>query len=560
MRRILFPLLLLFSLNVWADNVSDAYKAVVNVITYDAGGATLRSGYGFYLSEDGTGIASYRVFEGAAKADVIDAKGKKFEVERILGANSTYDLVKFRIASPKKIQPLSLAENGVSAQTDLSLIRYTTKKKEAVMPTKVVSAEEYSGYSYYDISAPNEDVYAGCPLLNENGQVVAIVQKNVSEKAANACAIDARFIGTLKITSTGVLNSDLKGIGIQKALPEIETEALTYIYMMGRNDSVSVATAIGDFIKSYPTNIDIYIEAGSFYAQRNNIQKAEQYFKEALDKCAEAGMKSKEAEVRNALSKLVYAKAVNSADPEAGEWNISRALSEAVMACEADTAMLYRIQRGDCQLAAKDYRGAYNSYMEVCNSWLSDPSTYLAAARALELDGSDSIRVLALLDSAVIRCPKPYSSTSARYLLERAQRRVKARLFREAVFDYNEYEKAIGPNNLNSRFYYLREQAELQAKMYQQALDDIRTAAVRDPQEPFYKLEEAYILLRVGFYEEAIIVAESILPQYSDSPACHKILGIAYGELGQKENAAAHLLKAREFGDADVETYLQKYK
>lgn len=559
MRRIFFLLSFLFCLTGFAASDADAYKAVVNIITYDPAGTVLRSGYGFYISDDGVAVAPYQLLEGAAKAEVIDSKGAKRTVERILGAHSTYDLVKFRVSSGKKTDFFPVATAGVQPQTSLNLVYYTTNKKDKPLAVTVQAATDYDGYKYYDITLWNEDKYVGCPLLDDGGNVVAIVQKNVDKKAESACAIDSRFLNGLKVTSTGSFNADLRNIQIQKALPEDEKEALTYIYMMGRGDSVAVVTAMADFIAAFPDNIDIYVERGTYSASRGDYARCEQDFQVALEKSRKASLKDKEAEIHYTLSKLIYNKAVASSDRAYEGWDVKRSLNEAVQACETDTNMLYKLHRGHCLYANKEYRAAYNTYLDVCDSWLSSPETYFAAARALEMDSNDSLRVLALLDSAIIRCPRPYSAANARYLLERAQRRLRARLFREAVLDYNEYEKAVGPKNLTAQFYYIREQAELQARMYQQALDDIRTAASLLPSEPFYRLEEAYILLRVGLYDEAVTAAESILPNYAGSPACHKILGIAYGELGQKDKAVAHLKKARELGDEGADEYLEKY-
>ncbi len=558
MRKIILSLLILPSLCLFADNKVDAYKAMVNIIAYDANDAVLHSGYGFYVAEDGTIVAPFQLLKGAQKADAIDYKGNKYQVERILGANSTHDLVKFRISAPKKkVSFLKTGETAAAPQMPLSLVRYTNKKKEALLPVSVQSASDYDSYKYYDLSAANDDSYQGCPLVNEDGNVLAIVQKNVVKDATTACAIDARFINELTISSTSALNADLRSIHIQKAIPEDQQAALTYIYMMGRNDSTAVVTAMNDFIAAFPDNIDIYVENGSFYASRGDTKRSEAAFQTALKMCEKSDNKSKEADVRHSLSKLIYAKAITTSEP--GEWNITRALDEAKLSCAADTNSLYRMQLGHCHFVAKNYRDAYDAFMSVCNSWLATPETYWAASRALKMEGSDSLRVLALLDSAIVRIPQPYTTASARYFLERANQRVQVRLYRDAVWDYNEYEKIIGPKNLNDKFYYLRSQAELQAKMYQQALDDLRTAYSRAPENHSYKLEEALLLVRVGHYEEAALVIENLLPHYPEDALCHKILGIAYGELHQTDKAIQHLKKAEALGDTDAINYLNKY-
>jgi tetratricopeptide (TPR) repeat protein len=96
--------------------------------------------------------------------------------------------------------------------------------------------------------------------------------------------------------------------------------------------------------------------------------------------------------------------------------------------------------------------------------------------------------------------------------------------YRAAVFDMNDYEKAIGPNRLTPQFYYLRHRAELSARMYQQALDDIRRAVQLAPQEVAYHLEEAHLLLRVGLYEEAYVAAKAAQNLAPEDPVVLQLL------------------------------------
>ena len=178
----------------------------------------------------------------------------------------------------------------------------------------------------------------------------------------------------------------------------------------------------------------------------------------------------------------------------------------------------------------------------------------------MSLAGGDSLKVLALMDSVIVKLEKPYTRESSLYFQERARLRMKAGQYRAAVLDYNEYEKIIGPKNLTDRFYFLREQAELQSHMYQQALDDIRSAMRIRPDNVYYQIEEALILLQVGHYEEAIAASERILKNLPENPDCYKIMGIAFGELKQKDKAVSFLTKALELGDDSVEVFLKKYR
>lgn len=546
--------LLLWLMLPSAATADDDYrKAVVNVITYDAEGNVLQSGYGFYLSAQGTAVAPYHIFKDAVRADVINNKGKKAAVLRILGANSTYDLVKFSV-DVKETTFLPLTETPAGDADALYLVNYSTSKKQEPVYANVTAVTPFDGYNYYDISAANSDINVGCPLVDATGRTVAVVQKNVGKNATTACAIDSRFINGLEITTTSVFNADLRDIAIPKGLPATESDALSYIYMLGHRDSMLTLTAIGDFMAIYPDNGEIYTERASFYADHGRYDLAEQDYATALEKS------TKKDEVHLAFSKTIFNQVSSRPEQPYKDWSMAKAIEEVDKAYALNPAPLYLMQRARYRFANKEYQESYDDFMQVNSSELASAETFYSAAMALEMTGTDSLRVLTLLDSAVNRLPEPYTQTAAQYFLERATRRIRAARFREAVFDYNEYEQIIGPKNLNDNFYYLREQAELQGRMYQQALDDIQTAIGLNPNEVIYRVEEALIYVEVGMYEEAIAAARKALEKMPENADALKLIGIALGEQGKKTEALEYLNKAKAQGDTSVDVFLKKYE
>ena len=546
-----------------------AYKAVLNVITYKADGSVLRSGYGFYISEDGTGVAPYSLFEDAARAEVFDFAGKRSAVTRILGANSTYDLVTFQTAAEKKCEYFDPAQTATPAVgATLYLRKYTTDKKDPTAKANVTKADAYGKYKYYHISAENTAPNMGCPLFNEDGALVGIVQPNVEDSATEACAIDARFVPTLSISATSALNSDLRAIHIPKALPSNAKDALTYIYMLGNADSTELATALNDFIATFPEKVEGYVQRATFFANHRLYDQCEADFAEALTRAEAEDATMKADEVHNEFSKIIFQKAVYSPQPPYKDWTLDRALAEAEQAFSLNPSPNYLLQQGRCLFSKKDFQKAYEKFYQICSSpqfdagWspTAQAETWYYAAQSLELAGGDSLQVLAMMDSVINNLPTPLTPATAQYLLERARRLEKAGQYRKAIFDYNQYETVVGPKNLNAYFYFIREQAELKAHMYQQALDDIRTAAILSPEDPNYKIEEALILLQTGLYKEAIAACKKLLQTVPENPDCYKIIGIANGELGNKQEALSALNKAKSLGDPTVDQFLEKYK
>ena len=59
----------------------------------------------------------------------------------------------------------------------------------------------------------------------------------------------------------------------------------------------------------------------------------------------------------------------------------------------------------------------------------------------------------------------------------------------------------------------------MHGRMYQQALDDIRSAISANPAEPYYALEELLILIRTAQFEEAYTQAAALLMRFAESMA-----------------------------------------
>jgi tetratricopeptide (TPR) repeat protein len=184
--------------------------------------------------------------------------------------------------------------------------------------------------------------------------------------------------------------------------------------------------------------------------------------------------------------------------------------------------------------------------------------TFFNAAKAKELAQGDINEVIALLDSCIAHCPQPMNTLNAVYLLERAQAKMNAEQYRQAIFDYDAYYNAVN-GSVNDVFYYYREQAALKGKQYQRALDDINTAIALNPKNMDYRSELAIVNLRVGRYEEAVKVLNEALiidPKYAET---YHLMGLCQLQLKQNNEACTSFAKAKELGDTTVDALIEKH-
>ena len=167
--------------------------------------------------------------------------------------------------------------------------------------------------------------------------------------------------------------------------------------------------------------------------------------------------------------------------------------------------------------------------------------------------------MLALLDSTMATFSKPYLKQAAPYLWARANAKMDARKFREAVSDMNDYEQLMS-TDLNARFFYIRHQAELEGHLYQQALNDISRAVTMEPKETLYYAEKASLEIRVGHYDEAISTARECISVDANVSDGYLFLGLAQCLKGNKTEGIPNLQKAKDLGDPQAEQLIEKYK
>lgn len=559
---ILGPILFLLSLTATAQKPTDFNKAVFNVFTYDDADHLIGNAYGFFVASGGEAVAPYSLFRGASRAVVINWQGQQANVVRIIGASADHDLVRFTTDAPtKKLVALQPADAPAVKGQELRLLYYSTDKKSLPETTAVTAADPFGEGFYYELSAPNDNRFFGCPVIDEAGHVVAVVQENVQKDATTACADDIAHAMHLSTSAMSALGKELNDIHIPKAIPSTsEDEAFSYVYMLLRaqHDSTLVITATDDFIDTYPTSTKILAERANFFYNHGDYDRADADINRAI---AIGGPQL--AEVYNTQSTLMLNHAVTHHDSHWTTWTLATALEAAERAYATQPLPIYILRQADVLAAMERYPEAHAKYAEVCATDIANYETFYLAANTLELSAGDPLAVTTLLDSMATRIPKPYTTAVAPYIFEHARHLDLTAQYRRAVQAYNDYEAIMGPQNLTAQFYIIRMQASTNAKMYQQALNDATSAISRaaTPDDKVdYLIEQALILLRVAYFDDCINACNEALAIAPDNADVLKICGIAYGEKGQKAKAQQYLSKAQQHGAENVEKLLEKYK
>ncbi|MCR5271310.1 MAG: hypothetical protein K6D91_09885 [Prevotella sp.] len=501
-------LFLCFGLTVMAGQQSwtkKLSKAVFTLKTFSADGELLGSTSGFFVGEHGEAVSSYAPFKSAAKAVVIDEAGKEWDVEKILGANETYDVIKFRVAI-KKSQSVELATVNPTVNTNCWVLPY--KGAKSLVQTTILKTEKFNtDYTYFTMSLRSSLDLVGCPLVDETGKVLGLIQPKNSEGDTLAYAVGAPFAEQLKMTGLSLNDPALRAVHIKKAIPEDLNQAQLMLLIAASQDSLTCTTIISDFLSQFPKEPDGYV---------SRAQQSYSY----------------------------------------GRYD--EALQDINKAYELSPQPNYLYQKGTILFAQDKYAEAYDLYQSLFDSPVRSAELFYMASQC-KAKQNDSIAQQALLDSCVAQFSRPLLKEVAPYLLVRAEVRLNAKRYRDAVVDLNDYEQLM-KTQLNDNFYYIRYQAEVGGRLFQQALNDIEKAIELAPQNEFYYAEKALLLVRVGMYDEAITTSKTLVqmqPTYSDG---YLFLGLSQCLKGDKAEGIANLQKAKELGDTQAEGFIQKYQ
>lgn len=530
--------------------VKKATKSVFTLKTFAEDGSLIGSSNGFFTSDKGDAVSNYTPFKGASRAVVIDASGKELPVVSIVGVNDMYDVVKFRVSG--KTQPLAISSATTPVSSQVWLLPYHEVKN--VPAGTVRKAETFQGeYEYYTVAMTMPANTVSTPLINQAGEVVGLMQQPATDKDTLSYAVSARFADSLRISGFGMNEAALLQTKIKKELPDDQKEAVLALYMASsRQDSASYVNMVEDFIRKFPKASDGYMYRAQIEASSNNFAAAEKDMETAISNSTQKD------DTHYNYARMIYNKIIFQADVPYDNWTLDKALEEIRLANTLNPQPTYRQMEANILFGQKKYNEAYDIYTELANTNLKGAEVYFSAARCKEML-KDSTAMLALLDSAMNCFTKPYLKEAAPYLWARAQARLQAKKYRDAISDMNDYEELMVAN-INDNFYYLRHQAEVDGRLYQQALNDITRAIVMNPKETFYYAEKASLEIRVGLYDNAIATAkESITIDANDSDG-YLFLGVAQCLKGNKKEGIPNLQKAKDMGNLQAEALIQKYK
>ena len=528
--------------------VKKAADAAFTLTTFKADGSILATSNGVCISTDGIAISPWKPFIGADKAVIIDAKGQKHEVECLLGANEIYDIVKFQVNGKTIAAPLTTT---VSANDEVWIT--PMPKSGNAEKTDVVNVEKFMDkYNYAILKSTATDKLNGAPVFNTKGQVIGLF--NISGDSQSST--DVNYANDFTVNGLSQNDITLRQSGICIGLPNKIEEAVVALMLSSEKPSNIHEAVVNDFIAKFPQSNDGYYALANIQIAKGEIANADKTMQTAVGKV------TAKDEAHYNYARLIYRGTLAQDSEEKTKsvgWTLDKALDEIQKAQSTKANDAYRHLQAQIIFAKGDYAKAYTEFEALTKTKFNNPELYLEMAQSRQHLGATDQEILDLLNKSIELCDTPYVSTSAPYFYTRGQQLEKMGEYRKAVQDYYTYEY-FNQGRLGAAFYYMREQCEVKARMWQQALQDILIASRLDPKEALYPTEAGSLLLRLNKIDAAISAAQQAIQLDASLPDAYLILGIAQCESKQKEEGLKNIQKAKELGNTQADTFLQKYK
>ncbi len=530
--------------------VKNAAKAVFTLTSFKPDGTLLASSHGVFVDTEGTAISDWSSLDGASKAVVVDASGKRFDVESIIGANEIYNVVKFRVAG--KTSSVPVAPTGVAEGSMVYLVNYSVKKAE-VTETRIDKVETFMDkYSYYVIKSVLPDNTLSCPLVNSSGQVIGLVQH--SQYTSDNHSTDALYITDMQSTGFSATDPVLRRTGIPISIPDDEDQARLALMLSGQNtDTVKYEKTVDLFIRKFPTLSDGYYARAQRHSAINDFDAATHDMEDALKNATAKN------EAHFDYARLIYHKEVYKHYIPYPSWSLDLAYDEAQKAYDITPQPLYQHLQAQILYTKEQYQEAYDRFMALTHTEIRNPELYYEAAQCKKKLEAPATETIALLDSAISQFSKPYPENAAAYFYARAGELEEVGEYRKAMMDYNQYDTLM-QGRLPADFFYRREQCELKGRLFQQALVDIEIATRLAPREPLYWAEKGSLLLRLNMHKEALTSAECCLLLEPENSDAYLIKGLAQIQMGEKKTGLENLRKAQEMGNEQAAALIDKYK
>ena len=163
------------SLNVFGSVIENAWKSTAKIVCYDKSGNALSQGSGFIVSSSGEIATNYHVIENATSIEVtFPEKQTVYMASQISKKSEQFDLAIIKITGDFNPIPLS-PKDDFQIGKEIYSIGSPQGLSGTTSSGIISSRREDEGKNYLQITTPVSAGSSGGPVINTDGEVIAIV-------------------------------------------------------------------------------------------------------------------------------------------------------------------------------------------------------------------------------------------------------------------------------------------------------------------------------------------------------------------------------------------------
>ena len=180
-----------------AKTIDQVKRGVVSIATFDQDGKPLLLGGGFFVQSNRL-VTSIHVLKGASRATVRTFDGQSYCVEGIVALNEDNDLALLQTSTAANVAPLSLAryvESEGEKVTMVSALDDTSWKVSSGVTSNLWYIQ--GAGEYLRITAEVRHGNSGSPIINDQGEVVAVAALHIEGNDELSFAVPGEIIKSL---------------------------------------------------------------------------------------------------------------------------------------------------------------------------------------------------------------------------------------------------------------------------------------------------------------------------------------------------------------------------
>ncbi len=174
--------------------------SAVAIETFDAKGATISRGSGFFIASDKI-ITNRHVIEKSSRVEIHLIDGKKFQAKGVLAIDGEGDLALLQVDVPQNSAvALPLVQTAPQEGESIVVVGNPFGLEGSVSNGIVSAVREIPGYGkIIQITAPISPGSSGSPVVNMRGQVIGVATLQAAEGQSINFAVPSARISGLKI-------------------------------------------------------------------------------------------------------------------------------------------------------------------------------------------------------------------------------------------------------------------------------------------------------------------------------------------------------------------------